>query len=101
MANNIKAVAWAMRYHKVVFLVTALLLIAGIGGLLYMPKQEYPTVTINQGIIAGIYPGANSEQVARQLTKPLEEHLFKYKEVKRKSTYSQSKDGIVCLSIIC
>lgn len=95
MANNIKAVAWAMRYHKVVFLVTALLLIAGIGGLLYMPKQEYPTVTINQGIIAGIYPGANSEQVARQVTKPLEEHLFKYKEVKRKATYSQSKDGIV------
>lgn len=99
MANNIKAVAWAMRYHKVVFLVTALLLIAGIGGLLYMPKQEYPTVTINQGIIAGIYPGANSEQVARQLTKPLEEHLFKYKEVKRKSTYSQSKDGIVYVYI--
>ena len=99
MANNIKAVAWAMRYHKVVFLVTALLLIAGIGGLLYMPKQEYPTVTINQGIIAGIYPGANSEQVARQLTKPLEEHLFKYKEVKRKATYSQSKDGIVYVYI--
>ncbi|MDN3671994.1 efflux RND transporter permease subunit [Flavobacterium branchiarum] len=99
MANNIKAVAWAMRYHKVVFLVTALLLIAGIGGLLYMPKQEYPTVTINQGIIAGIYPGANSEQVAKQLTKPLEEHLFKYKEVKRKATYSQSKDGIVYVYI--
>lgn len=99
MANNIKAVAWAMRYHKVVFLVTALLLIAGIGGLLYMPKQEYPTVTINQGIVAGIYPGANSEQVARQLTKPLEEHLFTYKEVKRKATYSQSKDGIVYVYI--
>ena len=99
MANNIKAVAWAMRYHKVVFLVTALLLIAGIGGLLYMPKQEYPTVTINQGIIAGIYPGANSEQVAKQLTKPLEEHLFKNKEVKRKATYSQSKDGIVYVYI--
>ena len=99
MANNIKAVAWAMRYHKVVFLVTALLLLAGIGGLLYMPKQEYPTVNINQGIIAGIYPGANSEQVAKQLTKPLEEHLFKYKEVKRKATYSQSKDGIVYVYI--
>lgn len=83
MANNIKAVAWAMRYHKVVFLVTALLLLAG---------NWWASLYAQTGIsnckyksdYCGNIPRANSEQVAKQLTKPLEEHLFKYKEVKRK-----------------
>lgn len=99
MANNNTMVGWAMRYHKIIFLVTALLLIAGIFGLVYMPKQEYPSYTILQGVVVGIYPGANSQQVAEQLTKPLEEHLFKYKEVKRKDTYSQSRDGVVYIYV--
>lgn len=99
MPNKRTMVGWAMRYHKIIFLVTALLLVAGIAGLLYMPKQEYPSYSILQGVITGVYPGANSTQVAEQLAKPLEEHIFQYKEVKRKATYSQSKDGIVYLYV--
>lgn len=99
MANNKTMVGWAMRYHKIIFLVTALLLAAGFWGLKNMPKQEYPSFTILQGVVVGIYPGANSEQVAEQLAKPLEEHLFKYKEVKREETYSQSRDGIVYIYV--
>lgn len=88
-------VGWAMRHHKIVFLVTTFLLAAGVFGLIYMPKQEYPSFTILQGVVVGVYPGANPEQVAEQLAKPLEEHLFKYKEVKREDTYSQSRNGVV------
>lgn len=99
MANNNTLVGWAMRYHKIIFLVTALLLAAGIFGLKYMPKQEYPSFTILQGVVVGVYPGADSKQVEEQLTKPLEEYLFKYKEVKRKDTYSQSRDGIVYIYV--
>ena len=41
-----------------------------------MPKQEFPGYTIRQGIIVGIYPGATSEEVEKQLAELLEEFLF-------------------------
>lgn len=85
----------AMRYRQIVFLITGILLVFGAYALLKMPKQEFPSFTIRQGLVVGVYPGATSAEVEEQLAKPLEKYLFSYKEVKKEKTYSQSKDGIV------
>lgn len=88
-------IGWAMKYNKIVLLIVVVLVLFGIFALNVMPKQEFPAFTIRQGVVVGVYPGATSSEVEQRLTKPLENFLFTYKEVKKSKTYSHSKDGIV------
>ncbi|WP_320167846.1 efflux RND transporter permease subunit [Mangrovibacterium marinum] len=85
----------AMKYKNIVLLLVSTLVLFGVFALYKMPKQEFPVFTIRQGVVVGVYPGATSAEVEAQLTKPLENFLFTYKEVKKAKTYSQSRDGIV------
>lgn len=88
-------IALAMKYNKIVLLLISTLILFGAFALFKMPKQEFPSFTIRQGIVVGVYPGATSSEVEEQLTKPLENFLFTFKEVRKAKTYSQSQDGIV------
>lgn len=88
-------IALAMKYNKIVLLLVSALVIFGAFSLNQMPKQEFPSFTIRQGIVVGAYPGATSSEVEEQLAKPLERFLFTYKEVKKSKTYSMSRDGMV------
>ena len=87
-------VRWAVREKKIVYLVILGLVVVGVLGLSKMNKDEFPTFQIKQGLVAGIYPGATAEEVEQQLTKPLEETLFSYKEVNRSSVHSVTRNGI-------
>lgn len=95
MEKKIGIIEWAMRYRQIVLLITGLLVIVGIYALKVMPKQEYPEFIIRQGVVIGVYPGASSDVVEEQLTKPLENYLLTFPEVNREKTYSQSQDGMV------
>ncbi|MDR3095403.1 MAG: efflux RND transporter permease subunit [Bacteroidales bacterium] len=88
-------VSWAMRYRQVVFLIAGMLMVAGIYALMVMPKQEFPVFINRQGLVTGVYPGADSRTVEAQLTNPLEKYLLAFPEVNREKTYSHSRDGIV------
>lgn len=88
-------VEWTMHNHKIILLLTALLVAIGIYSLPKMPKQEFPNFTIRNAVLVGVYPGATSEQVEEQLTNPLEEKIHSYKEIKKSGCYSMSRDGIV------
>ncbi len=99
MKKKVGFIETAMRYRQIMLLVMAILIIAGVYALLEMPKQEYPTFVIRQGVVIGVYPGASSDVVEEQLTKPLERYLLTFTEVNRKKTYSHSKDGIVFIFV--
>ncbi len=99
MKKKVGFIEMAMRYRQIMLLVVAILIIAGVYALLEMPKQEYPTFVIRQGVVIGVYPGASSDVVEEQLTKPLERYLLTFPEVNRKKTYSHSKDGIVFIFV--
>lgn len=87
-------IASCIRHQRIVLLVILAIVAFGVYALIDMKKDEFPAFTIRQGIVAGIYPGANSEEVEEQLTKPLEQILYAMPEVDRKGTYSVSKDGL-------
>lgn len=89
----------AMNYHNIVILLVSMLVILGILGLIFMPKQEMPEFTIRQGAVVAVYPGATSSQVEERVTKQLEDFIFTYEEVNKKKTYSQSKDGMAIVYI--
>nr|WP_320038731.1 efflux RND transporter permease subunit [uncultured Bacteroides sp.] len=97
--RKINIVELAMRHRQIVILIASLLVMFGVYSLMVMPKQEFPVFTIRQGLVIGVYPGATSAEVEEQLAKPLEKFIFTYKEVKKKKTYSTSKDGMVIVNV--
>ncbi len=99
MKRRYDIIEWSMKHSLIVFLLTGLLVILGIVALIVMPKQEFPGYTIRQGLIVGVYPGATSEEVEKQLAEPLEEFLFSFTEVKRSYTTTTSQNGI-CYAMI-
>ncbi|MCG8580278.1 MAG: efflux RND transporter permease subunit [Bacteroidales bacterium] len=99
MRRKISYIETVMRQHRLMFFFIGILSLFGVYALLEMPKQEFPTFTIRQGVVVGVYPGATSAQVEEQLAKPLENFLFTYKEINRDKTYSMSRDGIVYVMV--
>ena len=88
-----------IKYKKIVYFVVALLVALGIYGLVQINKDEFPTFEIKEGLVVGVYPGADAYQVEQQLTKPLEDLLFSFSEVSR-STYSYSKNGMCFIYVM-
>src|SRR5512133_3516250 len=99
MSRRISFIESAMRNRQIVFLTIVLLIGLGVYALFNMPRQEFPTVTIRQGLVIGAYPGANSGEVEEQLTTEVERYLFSYKEINKKKTYSYSRDGLMIVFV--
>lgn len=89
--NHIEA---AMRNSRIIYTIVAVLVAFGIFALGKMKKDEFPEVTIRQGLIVAIFPGATAQEVEEQVAKPIEQYLFTFKEIDKRKTYSLSKDGM-------
>lgn len=92
-------VVMGMKYSKEIILILALLMALGIYALDKMQKQEFPSFTVREGVVAAIYPGASTEQMEQEVLKPLEDYIFSYKEVDKKATHSQVTDGTVIIFV--
>ena len=92
-------VEWAMHYRKIVILVICCLVAFGIYSLPEMQKNEFPDYTIRQGVVVAVVPGVPADEVAEQVTKPLEDYIFSYKEVKKEKTFSKSTDGMAYIQV--
>ena len=92
-------VEWAMHYRQIVIMVVCCLIAFGIYSLPNMRKNEFPDFTIRQGIVVAVAPGNTAEEMEQQVTKPLENYIFTYKEVKKEKTFSMSRDGIVYILV--
>ncbi len=94
--NPVKA---SLRYPIVTIILTALAVGIGVNALLTMARTEDPSITIRKGIVLAAYPGATSGQVEKQVTQKLEEHIFKFPEVRKQKTYSTSRPGLVFITV--
>ena len=92
-------VEWAMHYRQIVILITAILVAFGIFALNKMNKNEFPDFTVRQGVVAAVYPGASINDMEQQVTKPLENYIFTYKEVKKAKTKSYTRNGLTIIQV--
>ena len=99
MNKKRNAIEWAMHYRQIVILVVCCLIAFGIYSLPNMRKNEFPDFTVRQGIVVAVAPGNTAQEMVEQVTKPLEEYIFTYKEVKKEKTFSKSRDGIVYIQV--
>jgi len=83
----------AIRNRQVVYVLTAAAVIVGLHALVAMPRREDPKITIRQGLVLALYPGATAEHVEAQVTRKVERLLFGYAEVKKRKTYTTSRSG--------
>ncbi len=80
----------ALAKHRVIVVISLILLAAGVHALLTMPRRSTPEITIQEGLVVALYPGATAEEVEKQLTTPVEQYLFSKKEVNQQKTISKS-----------
>lgn len=99
MEKKRSIVEWCMHYRQIVILVTTVLVAFGVFALSRMNKNEFPDFTIRQGVAVTVYPGASSAEIEEQVTKPLEDYVFTYKEVKKEKTKSYSRNGVSIIQI--
>lgn len=92
-------VEWAMTNHRIVILIACCLMGVGVLALSKMNKNEFPDFTVRQGLVAVVCPGYTSAEIEEQVTKPLENYIFGYKEVRKEKTQSFSQDGIVVVQV--
>ncbi|MDE5839154.1 MAG: efflux RND transporter permease subunit [Paramuribaculum sp.] len=88
-----------MKYRKEVILLVCVLIAFGIYALKVMDKNEFPSFTIREGVVAAVYPGATVEQIEQEVLKPLEDYIFSYKEVNKKTTHSQITSGMLIIFV--
>jgi multidrug efflux pump subunit AcrB len=93
MKRKINMIEAAMKYRQIILSFVVVMMALGAIALFTMPRNEFPDFTIRQGVIVGVYPGANSQEVEEQLTTVVENYIFSYSEVNKVKTYSNSSEG--------
>ncbi|HEY2026307.1 MAG TPA: efflux RND transporter permease subunit [Gemmatimonadaceae bacterium] len=94
--NPIRA---SLRHREVTVVLTIFAVLLGIRALVSMPRREDPKITIRTGLVLAQYPGATAQQVEDQLTRKIEEELFRHAEVRKSKTFSTSRDGFVVVNV--
>jgi multidrug efflux pump subunit AcrB/outer membrane protein TolC len=89
----------ALRYPQVTLVLSGFLFVAGFYALLTMPRREDPKITIRTGIVAATYPGATTTEVEDQVTRKIEERLFRFEEIRRDKTFSTTRNGMVIINV--
>ncbi|HEY6825765.1 MAG TPA: efflux RND transporter permease subunit, partial [Gemmatimonadaceae bacterium] len=89
----------ALRNRSVVLVLTGFAVLLGVLSLFTMPRREDPKITIRTGLVLARYPGASAQQVEDQVTRKIEERLFRHQEVRKLKTFSTSRDGMVVVNV--
>lgn len=82
-----------MKNKQVVIIVTCLLLTLGTWALLNMPRSENPRIDMPTALVYAFYPGADEKQVEKEVTRKIEQYLFSFEEIKKRSTKSETREG--------
>ncbi len=90
---------WPIDHYPITLLIMLILFVLGIYGMYVMPKDEFPSFTIRQGVVVAVYPGATTEEVEEQVARPLERYLFTYSEVNRTKTTTTAQNGM-CIVMV-
>lgn len=97
--KNPNIVSLGLQYRRIVMLIAIVLIAWGVYSLVVMDKNEFPSFTIREGVVAAVYPGADATQMEQEVLKPLQDYVFSYKEVNKEKTTAQVSDGMVMIFV--
>ena len=67
--------SWSIDNRMTVFVITAIIVLAGLTAYLSLPKESFPEVIIPEIYIGTAYPGNSPEDMEKLITRPLEKEL--------------------------
>lgn len=88
----------SIRHDRVVFVAMALVLVGGVVAYVQIGRLEDPEFTIKEALIVTPYPGASAEEVAQEVTNPIEIACQQLGQLKRVD--SESSRGVSVVSAV-
>lgn len=87
------------RNVRLTVLVIGLVLVAGLGALQALPRQEDPTLARRFGTVTTFYPGATAQRVESLVTEPIEERLQELHEINEIESLSRSGVSVIRIEL--
>src|SRR5271166_5839830 len=86
---------FSIRNNRVVFTAMVFLLVGGVVAYRQMGRLEDPEFTIKEALIITPYPGASAEEVAQEVTNPIESACQQLGQLKRVDSESSRGTSVV------
>lgn len=90
-----KASSWAIDNQTVIYVLSFVLLIAGISSYSNLPRESFPEIVETKIYISTPYPGNTAEDIERLITDPIEEEVENVSNVVEVLSTSQQDYGII------
>ncbi|MEH6577128.1 MAG: efflux RND transporter permease subunit [Amphritea sp.] len=84
---------------RLISLVIALLLVAGLGSLSTLPRTEDPRITNRDATVITTLPGASAERVEALLTDPIENRLRKLPQIQLIRSTSRPENSVISIKL--
>src|SRR5690349_9742961 len=89
----------SVQFNRVVFVAMGLILVGGVVAYRELGRLEDPEFTIKEALIITPYPGASAEEVALEVTNPIESACQQLGQLKRVESESHRGRSIVKAAI--
>ena len=82
----------AIKYRTSVLVLTVILVVAGLGTYITIPKESFPSIEIPNIIVTTVYPGASPDDIESIITQPIEQEVQSVSGIK--DIRSTSTEGV-------
>jgi len=89
--------SWAVDNPKIIYVMMAIILFAGISAYVSMPRENFPEIKETKIYISVPFPGNTAEDIERLIVDPLEEELNNVSNVVEVLSTSQEDYGIITI----
>jgi multidrug efflux pump subunit AcrB len=91
---------FSVRHNRILFVAMVLLILGGFSGFGSMGRLEDPEFTIKEALIITPYPGASADEVAKEVTNPIERAVQRLGQLERVESESARGMSVVRARII-
>ena len=93
--KEFKISSWAIENQTVIYVIIAVLLIAGLSAYSNLPRESFPEIVETKIYISTPYPGNTAEDIERLITDPIEEEVENLSNVVEILSTSQQDYGLI------
>lgn len=90
---------WSLRHRTLMMAAMLILLIGGIFAYLQLPQREDPEFTFKVALVRAPWPGANTNEIERRLTGPVEHALRDIPWLDNVSSYTHAGEAVVFVTL--
>ena len=86
--KEFKPSSWAINNKTSIFILTVIIMLAGIGAYIGLPKEKFPDIVIPTIFVSTVYPGTSPTNMENLITKPIEKQIKAISGVKKLTSNS-------------